>query len=129
VLTDLFVIGVESSKILLIKKMAKRAVPDIVEESGESKEFLQIEKGREVCFENGEEGGIKLFRENPCHMQGSKRVLETSMFGGGKYPAGALELEDAPKTLNPEGIDHISFCILPSDAIGHHNIMIKGVRD
>jgi hypothetical protein len=38
-------------------------------------------------------------------------------------------LKDASKPLNPGRIDHIPFCFLPFDAIGHHNVMINGIGD
>jgi hypothetical protein len=51
------------------------------------------------------------------------------VFCGGEYPSSALELEDATKSLNPEGIDHIPLGFLPLYAIGHHDIVINRVCD
>jgi hypothetical protein len=109
--------------------MAERAMSDIVEEPSQTKEFLQIGKRGKLCFEDLEKRGINLLRESPCDMHGSEGVLKTSMFGRGKYPTSALQLEDATKALNPGRIDHTPFCSLPFDSVRHHNVMIDGVCD
>src|SRR4030042_1758228 len=127
--TDRLMSRVESRKILLIKEMAEGAVSGIMEEPSQAKEFIYIGKRGEFCFENLEERGIKPLRESPGDMQGPKGVLKTSMLGRGKYPASTLQLEDASKALNPGGVDHIPFCFLPFDPVGHHNVMINGVCD
>ena len=44
-----------------------------------------------------------------CHVHGAKRVDEASVFRGGVYPTGALELIDVPEALDPGGIDQILF--------------------
>jgi hypothetical protein len=89
-LTDFLMIDGKARKILFIKKMAEGPVTNIMEESSQAKEFLDVGERREFCFENLKERGIKLFREGPCDMQGAEGVLETSMFGCGKYPSCAL---------------------------------------
>src|SRR5512136_3503189 len=114
---------------MFIEKMAERAMSDVMEEPGQTKEFLQIRERGKLCFEDLEERGINLFRESPCDMHGPKGVLKTSMFGRGKYPTSALQLEDATKALNPGGIDHVPFCPLPFDPVRHHDVMINGVCD
>jgi hypothetical protein len=91
-LTDPLMVGIKSGKILLIKKMAERAMPDIMEEPGQTKEFLHIGKRGKFCFEDLEERGIKLLRESSRDMHGPKGVLKTSMFGRRKHPTGALEM-------------------------------------
>src|SRR4030042_3621434 len=98
---DLLMIRVESRKILLIKEMAEGAVSGIVEEPGQAKEFIYIGKRGEFCFENLEERGIKPLRESPGDMKGPQRVLKPRVLGRGKYPASALQLEDASEALDP----------------------------
>jgi hypothetical protein len=120
-------IGIESGKILVIEEMAERAMSDVMEKPGQTKEFLQIGERGKFCFEDPRKRGINLLRESPRDMHGPEGVLKTSMLGRGKYPTGALQLEDATKALNPGGIDHIPFCSLPFDPVRHHNIMINGV--
>lgn len=58
-----------------------------------------------------------------------KGVLKASMFCGGKYPSSALELEDASKTLNPGGVDYVSFRFLPFHTVCHYDIVVNGVCD
>jgi hypothetical protein len=128
-LTNLFMIGTESGKILLIKKMAERSMSDIMEESGKTKKFLDIGEGRKFCMKELEKGGIKLFSKSPRNMHGSQGVLEPGMFGRGEHPAGTLQLEDTSKALNPRGVDHVPLCPFPFYPIRHHNVMINGVCD
>ena len=109
--------------------MAERPVPGIMEKSGQAKKFIQIGKGGEVRFESLVERGIKLFRESPCDVHGSEGVLKTSMFGRRKNPPRTLQLEDASEALNPGGIDHIPFRSFPFYPVGHHHVVIDGVRD
>jgi hypothetical protein len=52
VLTDLLVVGAEPREILLIEEMAEGAMPDIVQESGESKQFFDIVRRRAIDFVN-----------------------------------------------------------------------------
>jgi hypothetical protein len=52
VLTDLLMVGFESSKILLIKEMAERAMTDIMQQTGKAEEFFYIGRGREFTFFN-----------------------------------------------------------------------------
>jgi hypothetical protein len=123
------VIGVKTRKILFIKKMAERAVSDIMKKPGQPKELLNVGERGKFCFEDLEEGRIDLLRESPCDMQGPEGVLKTSMFGRREHPAGALELEDSAKPLKPGRIDRVSFCFLSFDPVRHHNVMINRVGD
>jgi hypothetical protein len=73
--------------------------------------------------------GIENLRENTGDMHRSERMLKAGMLGRGIDPAGALELEDPSKALNPGGIDDISLRLFSLDAIGHHDIVVYGVGD
>jgi len=128
-LADFLMVGLESGEILFVKKMAERAVTDIMQQPCKSQKFFNIRRGRELAFFDSIKGWIKLLREDPGDMHGPERVLEASVFCSGKYPSSALELEDTTKSLNPEGIDHIPFGFFPLYTVGHHDIVINRVGD
>jgi dTDP-D-glucose 4,6-dehydratase len=73
-------IGLESRKILFIEEMAEGAVSDIMQESGESKEFFNIVRRWEFTIFNLVERRIKLLCKDSSHMHGSQGVLKTGMF-------------------------------------------------
>jgi len=127
VLTDFLVVRFESRKILLVKKVTERAMPDIVQQPCEAKEFFDIERRGEFVLVNSGQGGIQPFREGPGDMQGPEGVLESGMFCRGKHPASALELKDPPEPLNPRCVDDIPLRSLSLDAVRHDDVVVEGI--
>jgi hypothetical protein len=129
VLADLLMVRFESRKILFVEEMAEGTVPDVMEEASEPEEFFNVEWRRKLIPKDAGQRGIELFRKDTRYMHRPERVLKTGMFCRGKNPTGTLKLEDTPKSLDPGSINNVPLGPLPFHTIGHHDVMVNGVRN
>jgi hypothetical protein len=128
-LANLLMIGSESGEILFIEEMGEWSMSDIVQQSPESEKFFNIIQGGNFCLINPGEGWIESLREGSSHMHRPERMLKSSVLRGRIHPASTLKLEDATKSLDPRGIDHIPFCILSLHAVRHQGIVVNRICD
>jgi hypothetical protein len=75
-------------------------MPDIVQETGNAEEFLNVIQRRGVCAYLLQ-AWIKIPPELTGHMQGSKGVLKPAVLRSRIYPASALQLINPPQSLHP----------------------------
>jgi hypothetical protein len=98
-------------KKVVIKKMPIRAMTDIVEETRNAEEFLNIVERRDISaylFQTW----VKIPSKLTGYVHGAKGVLKPAVLGGWIHPAGALQLIDPPQPLQPGRINQVFFCSL-----------------
>jgi hypothetical protein len=93
-------------EVVIIEKMSEGTVADIVQESGNTQEFLD-EIGGGTVRNRGLERRVEMTGETACEMHGAEGVLEPAVFRGRIDPPGALELVDLAQPLHPGSVDEV----------------------
>ena len=131
-LAKLLMARVQCMQIIVIEEMTEGSMADVMDERGDTKEFLDV-VGRRCVGSHPSQKRIQVPREAAGHMHGTDGMHEARMFGGGIHPTGALELINLPEALDPGGIDQILFGPLVwirltrGDGEGH--VLVNGIRD
>ena len=97
---------VEIDQEVVVEEMAERAVADVVEQAGHAQQLLD-QRRRGGVGEDRAQRGVELLGEAAGQVHGAQRVLEAAVLGGGKHPAGGLQLRHATQPLHPRRVDQV----------------------
>ena len=91
---------------MIIEKMAKRSVANIVEQGRQAHQALDISEGRDRFRPASlDQRGIEALDRPTAQMHSAQDMLKAGMFGARVHPPGALQLMNSPQALNPRMID------------------------
>ncbi len=106
-LADILVGDFEIRQKVIVEEVAKGAVADVVQEPGDSHVLFDKSRRGTVVSQNPPERGIEMLGKLPGKVHRAQGMLEPAVLRRGINPAGALQLINIAKPLNPGGIDDI----------------------
>ena len=95
-------------QIMLVEKMSERPMADVVQQSGQPDERLDVSSARRVRA-GLQQTFVQRRRGAAGQVHHAQHVLEPRVLGGRKHPPGGLQLVNLPKSLHPRVVDDLPF--------------------